>query len=74
MITFGRFSNVKEKDREKFLENLNLLLYQLSDDMDQDTEYSELEIINPLKERLKKQENSFSFSNFFFKRFFDSFL
>ena len=78
MITFGRFGNVKDKEKEKeeFLNNLNLFLYQLSDDIDQDTKYSELEIIKPLKEKLKKQkqENSFSFRGFFYNRFFNSFL
>ena len=65
MITFGRFGHVEDRKKEKeiYLEQLNLLLKRLTQFKD-NKEYKEKEIIKPLKAILKIKENSYF--NFFF--------
>jgi hypothetical protein len=59
MITFGRFGHVedKEKEKENFLYDLNILICRLS--YSEEKKYTETEIIKPLKEKLKREENSY---------------
>jgi len=67
MITFGRFGHLddSQKEKEEFLESLNLLFKRLSYCVSDNHKYKENEIIKPLKEALKRESNSyfnFSFS------------
>ena len=63
MISFGRFGHVKdkEKEKEKFLEFLNVLISCLTGTIGDTNEktYKEVEIIKPLKEIINRQENSY---------------
>ena len=75
MITFGRFGHIedKEKEKEEYLNSLNLLKKQLTGTIGTtDKEYKEMEIIEPLKEIIKRQENSYF--NFIYKSCFSHFL
>ena len=55
MITFGRFGHVEDskKEKERFLEELNLLMARLTGYSSVNKEYKEMEIVKPLKEILK---------------------
>ena len=63
MISFGRFGHVKDKEKEKeqFLQFLNVLINSLTGTIDDTNEksYKEVEIIKPLKEIINRQENSY---------------
>ena len=61
MITFGRFGHVEDskKEKERFLEELNLLMARLTGYTSVNKEYKEMEIVKPLKEILKSKENSY---------------
>ena len=73
MITFGRFGHVEDrgKEKESFLKELNLLMKRITFYED-NKEYTETEIIKPLKEILKRKENSYF--NFFFHEALSYFL
>ena len=60
MITFGRFGHVEDREKEKeyYLKHLNYLLFLITGGWDEN-KYKEIEIIKPLKEILKRNENSF---------------
>lgn len=74
MITFGRFGHIEDRKKEKedFLNRLNTLITYLTGDLDSNKEYKEIEIIKPLKELLKSQENSYI--NFIYREFLSNFL
>ncbi len=74
MITFGRFGHKEdiEKEKKEFLFHLNDLMNHLNRDPFGKHKYNEKEIIKPLKEALKKEENSFF--NPLYKLAFSSFL
>ena len=65
MITFGRFGHVEDRKKEKeiFLEEINLLMKRLTYYED-NKEYKETEIIKPLKAILKINENTYFNSHF----------
>lgn len=72
MITFGRLAHVKDKQEEKkiFLYHLNTLISCLSGGNEK--KYKEMEIIKPLKKKLKREENSYF--NSIYKSCFSFFL
>ena len=61
MITFGRFGNLEDnsKEKEEFLENLNLFFKRLNYRSSDEHKYKENEIIRPFKEALKRESNSY---------------
>ena len=71
MITFGRFGHVEdiEEEKEYFLYCRNRLICRLTGC---DKKYKEMEIIKPLKEILKREENSYF--NSIYKSCFSLFL
>lgn len=74
MITFGRFGHVEDRNKEKedFLRGLNSLMKYLTGYVDSYKEHKEIEIIKPLKEILKSQENSYI--NFDYREILSNFL
>ena len=65
MITFGRFGNLEDnsKEKEEFLENLNLFFKRLNHRSSDEHKYKENEIIRPFKEALRRESNNyFNFS------------
>ena len=74
MITFGRFGHVEDrkKEKERFLEELNLLMARLKGNTFEYKKYKEMEIIEPLKAIFKSKENSFF--NFIFHQILSNFL